>query len=166
MKNLKIKTNILLAITTILLCFVANAIIAQNSWIGGTPGAESEWSNPKNWSENKVPDWSDESVIISDVSTQSGFFPIISNEVAEIPHLRLEGNSTLTIAKNGKLIINGSDTYNFGILNVGSVINYGYVSIQNTGLSPLENNAKNIENRGAFAFLDDSNNIKYLAINN
>lgn len=157
------KNNILLALTTFILCLATNITKAQNSWIGGTPGAETEWSTPKNWSENRVPDWRDESVIISDVSTQSGFFPIISKEVAEIPHLRLEGNSTLTISKNGILIINGSDTYNFGILNIGRVINYGYISIQDTGLSPLENTEKNIENRGAFAFIDSNNTIKYLA---
>ncbi len=164
MKNSKIK--ILLALTTFMLCFVANIAIAQNSWIGGTPGAENEWSNPKNWSENRVPDWRDESVIISDVSSQSGFFPIISKEVEEIPHLRLEGSTTLTISKNGRLVINGADTYNFGILNIGRVINYGYISIQDTGLSPLENREKNIENRGAFAFIDSNDTIKYLAIDN
>ena len=74
MKNSKMKNNILHALSTITLCFVTNIIIAQNSWIGGTPGAENEWNNPKNQSENKVPDWSDESVIISDISSQSGFF--------------------------------------------------------------------------------------------
>mgnify|MGYP007058555853 CR=1 FL=1 len=46
MKNSKMKNNILHALSTITLCFVTNIIIAQNSWIGGTPGAENEWNNP------------------------------------------------------------------------------------------------------------------------
>lgn len=164
-RNLKRKNRVIFVITTLSLWLVSNTAIAQNSWIGGTPGSETEWSNPKNWSENRVPDWSDESVIIADIRTQSGFFPTISKEVNEIGHLRLEGGAILTIGVNGKLIINGSDTYNFGILNIGSIINYGFVSIKNTGLTPLENIDKNIENKGAFAFIDNNYYNLQLALN-
>lgn len=140
-----------------------NTIFSQNSWIGGTPGAEQEWNNPKNWSENHVPDWSDDIVIIQDVSSQSGFFPIIKKSVHPIGHLRLEGGARLVIEKNGKLEVNGANTYNYGIINIGKIVNYGFVAINNTAYEALENPNNSIINRGEFAMIDSTHRVEYLA---
>lgn len=158
--NFIIKTTITIVSLWLL---VANTAFAQNSWIGGTPGAETEWNNPKNWSENRVPDWRDDIVIIQNVSSQSGHFPKVTKIAPEINHLKLEGGATLTVEKKGKLVVNGANTYNYGILNVGTLINYGFVSIENTALPPLENLENNIINRGAIALIDYTHDIKYLA---
>ncbi|MEM6965966.1 MAG: hypothetical protein AAF573_14460 [Bacteroidota bacterium] len=142
---------------------VANTTVAQNSWLGGTPGAETEWNNPKNWSENRVPDWRDDVVIIGNVSSQSGHFPKVTEKTPEISHLRLDGGATLTIEKEGSLIVNGANTHNYGIVNVGTLVNYGFVSIENTALPALENLENRIINRGAIALIDYTHNTTYLA---
>lgn len=156
-----------IAITILSLLLISSfTLSAQNSWKGGTLGAEQEWNNPKNWSENRVPDWRDETVIIQDVSSRSGYFPTVSTVVPEIGHLRLEGGATLMVANNGKLIVNGETTFNYGILNAGKLVNYGFVSIENTAMNPLENPRNNIINKGAFALIDQSQKIEYLAFSN
>ena len=164
-KSNKHFSHIYITLVMAFLFLNVNALNAQNSWIGGTPGAEHEWNNARNWSENKIPDLWDDMVIISDVSSQSGFYPIITKEVQPIAHLRLEGGAEVTILKEGKLIIDGSNTFNYGIYNVGNLINQGMVTIGNTGLSPFENAKQNIDNHGTIAFIDDSHMTTYLATN-
>ena len=121
---------------------------AQNIWKGGTPGAETEWMNPRNWSENEIPDWTDEVVIIPDVSAQTGFFPIIRNTVPEINYLAIEAGAQITIDVKGALTIDGKHTYNYGILNIGNLYNKGHLVVQNTALSPLGTKKNTIHNTG------------------
>ena len=132
---------------------LAQTIFAQNTWIGGTPGAENDWNNPQNWSLNRVPDDADLVVIVADVSTQSGFFPIVKNVVPEIAFLNIEGGATLTILNTGKLIVNGENTFNYGIQNTGTILNAGKLIIEKTALSPLAEAKNNIINTGNFAFM-------------
>ena len=153
-----------LVIFTILFTSI-NPLNAQNFWIGGSPGAEQEWNNSKNWSENKIPDLWDDTVVIPDVTSQSGYFPIIKNKAKPIAHLRIESGANVTILKKGKLIIDGSNTFNYGIFNVGNLVNQGMVSIGNTAMTPFENVKQNISNQGIIAVTDFSHDITYLAAN-
>lgn len=73
-------------------------------WKGGTPGMETAWSCPKNWSNHAVPD-EFSNVIIPDVSTRSDKYPVISEKDVVINFLTLESGSSLTISKNGALNI-------------------------------------------------------------
>lgn len=138
----------------------------QNYWKGGTPGAETEWNNARNWSENHVPDWSDDVVIIPNVATSSGYFPIIKNEVPEIAHLNIIGGANLTITSSGSLTINGENTYNYGIINTGQVHNLGKLNILNTGLSALSNldKSKSIKNEGVLAINEEITETNSYAI--
>lgn len=113
-------------------------LIAQNTWVGGMPGQESAWNQPRNWSEGHVPNWSDELVIIPNVSTTTGVYPVIDNTVEEIPALLVKGGAALTILAEGELRINGETTYNYGLLNQGQVKSDGVLSIVNTSLAALE----------------------------
>ena len=122
----------------VLLIQTFNAVNAQNFWKGGTPGQETEWNVAKNWSENRVPDWTQD-VIIPDVSTSSGYFPIIEDEVEPIAHLEIQSNAILTIHPEGKLMVDGISTFNTGITLIGEIDVDGDLEIKNTALNAVEN---------------------------
>jgi len=128
----------LIVILVVLVSQSFNSVDAQNIWKGGTPGQETEWNLAKNWSENRVPDWT-EDVIIADVSTNSGYFPIIDKEVEPIAHLEIQSNATLTILPQGKLMIDGMSTFNTGITLIGKIDIDGDLEVKNTALNAIEN---------------------------
>lgn len=73
-------------------------------WEGGTPGRESNWNCPDNWSSNTVPD-AFCNVVIPDVSTRSRVFPVLSHNSAEVNTLTMESGTSLTIQKDGCLVV-------------------------------------------------------------
>ena len=111
---------------------------AQNIWKGGTSGQETDWNVAKNWSQNNVPDWT-EDVIIPNVSTSSGFFPVIDSETEPIAHLEIQSNASLTVLPNGKLTVDGISTFNTGITLIGALYLEGDLEVLNTALSAIEN---------------------------
>ena len=113
-------------------------ISAQNVWKGGTPGHENEWNVARNWSENRVPDWT-ENVIIKDVSTSSRHFPVINSTVEPIAHLEIQSNAILTIRENGKLLVDGISTFDTGITLIGNICIDGDLEVKNTALNAIEN---------------------------
>lgn len=98
----KITTSIIL-----LACLLAQSpnLFSQRTimWKGGTPGKETQWQCPKNWTCNHVPD-EFSNVTIPDVSSSSMAYPVLMG-VAEVNSLRLEGNAALTIAPEGQLTV-------------------------------------------------------------
>lgn len=141
------KLNLLITTGLIFICFLAT-IDAQNYWKGGTPGKETDWNTAKNWSKNHVPDWT-EDVIIPDVSSQSGFFPVIENTIDPIPHLEIQSNAILVVLPKGNLIIDGSITYNSGIYLGGKIKSKGDVIIMNTAFVEIDDQGGriNFENK-------------------
>jgi hypothetical protein len=117
--------------------FFTSDLIAQNYWKGGTPGNESNWNTAKNWSKNQVPDLT-EDVIITDVSNQSGFPPVIDQVIEAIPHIEIQSNAVLTVLPWGKLVIDGTSTYNSGIFLNGKLIATGEIDIANVGRMQIE----------------------------
>jgi hypothetical protein len=91
---------------TICIFFLGNFTQANaqktNTWIGGTPGQTTNWNCPKNWSTYQVPD-AFQTVIIPDVESNSGFYPIINETDMEVNALVLESGASLTITKKGSL---------------------------------------------------------------
>lgn len=156
-------TNQIAIVSVFFFLTLAQTIFAQNTWIGGTPGSETDWNNPRNWSLNHVPDNGDLVVLIADVSTQSGFFPVIAQDVPEIAFLNIEGGAKVTILTKGKLVVNGNSTFNHGIQNTGKMYNSGVLVIKNTALSPLAEFNNNIQNTGIFALenLEPNENIAF-----
>ncbi|MDF1696618.1 MAG: hypothetical protein P1U56_12335 [Saprospiraceae bacterium] len=126
---------------TLSLCFIALLcnidLLAQNYWIGGAPGQETNWNYARNWSQNQVPDWT-EDVIITNVMTQSGYFPVISEEVQAVPHIEIQSNAMLTILPYGKLVIDGATTYKSGILLNGKLVATGGIAIANVAKQDIE----------------------------
>jgi len=73
-------------------------------WKGGTPGMESNWNCPRNWSTNAVPN-AFSNVIIPDVSTRSRVYPVLSHKNAEVNSLALEAGSSLVIEEGACLVV-------------------------------------------------------------
>lgn len=102
-------------------------LLAQKTviWKGGTPGRETQWQCPKNWSGNNVPS-EFSNVTIPDVSTSGMNYPVL-NDVAEINSLRLEGNAVLTITSKGQLTVFNSvvapDKENLKVIGLLKVLN-------------------------------------------
>jgi hypothetical protein len=132
MKNLKMSFTLCL-----IAFFFASNLSAQNFWIGGTPGNETNWNTAKNWSKNQVPDWT-ENVIIPNVATLSGFFPVIDQVIEAIPHIEIQSNAVLTVLPYGKLVIDGISTYNSGIFLYGKLIATGEIDIANVAKMEIE----------------------------
>lgn len=120
----------------------------QNIWKGGFPGDETNWDNPRNWSENQIPDWADLEVLIPNVESNSGYFPTIKNEVPEINYLNIQSGAQIIIQSTGVLTINGEMTYNHGIQNIGELHNHGKLIVKETALTPFTHPEKNIHNNG------------------
>lgn len=93
----------------VLLTMASTSLMAQNTviWIGGTPGNETSWDEPKNWSNHHVPN-EFSNVYIPDVSTSTFSNPTIKNGVIELNSLQIVSTAKLTINKMAKLIVHGS----------------------------------------------------------
>lgn len=108
----------------ITLFFLSLNLSAQRTvtWIGGTPGQETNWFCYKNWSNSKVPDEFTD-VIIANISTTTFHYPVIKSKEAKVNSISIVSQATLTIEKSGKLTIN--DTIlaqsNLCIINKGSI---------------------------------------------
>ncbi len=96
------------------------------------------WNVGENWSTDRVPT-EFEDVYIADISTSGNFYPITSKQVIVIPHLFVQGNARLTIANTGILLNDGSNTYNNGILNYGTIRNNGQLIIKNVAIQRIVN---------------------------
>lgn len=90
-------------------------IFAQQTvtWIGGTPGQETNWNEARNWSNYKVPD-AFSNVLIPDVSSSTFSAPVISNSVIELNSILIESNAQLSLAPDAILIIHQKA---YGIIN-------------------------------------------------
>ncbi len=116
----------------VILCFVTSITTAQNVhvWKGGTPGNETSWDEPKNWSNQEVPS-EDSYVIIKLENTGHSSQPVISGKVV-ITALELQSNAQLKIDSTGELIIDGTHTYTEGISMYGGKLdNLGTLELNN-----------------------------------
>ena len=121
--------------------------LTQNVWIGGAPGNPTAWENPRNWSLNRVPDWSLH-VIIPDVSSQGGHYPEISSFLEEIPSLEICSGAKVYIQNYGVLTVDGAVTSNYGIALFGEIENEGKIHIHNTLLDPMVRFRKQVGHLG------------------
>jgi hypothetical protein len=88
------------------LTLISTITFAQQkvTWEGGTPGKETSWNEPRNWSNNNIPDeFSD--VIIPNVSTTTFSNPVIKEGQFELNSIVIESNGHLTVDASAKLII-------------------------------------------------------------
>ena len=142
---------------------IGTTLQAQNTiyWKGGTPGEETKWYNPKNWSPNRIPA-SNDIVVIPNCSSHGCFYPELAETAAPIAHLRVESGAVLTIQKGGYLSIDGSATFNDGISLFGTILNYGHISIIDAGVEDIDNPFGHFVNHGV-AIIDSKESMAPLA---
>ena len=122
----------------ILLFFPLEKGTAQAVWSGKAPGKASEWMEPRNWVQNRLPDTWDK-VVLPYRTGQSGTPVVLRGTSIRIASLELQSGSRLEITKGTQLIIDGSDTYDYGILLLGGTLsNDGEIVIVNAGLASIE----------------------------
>lgn len=138
-----------------ILTFSTSLIVAQNTvtWIGGTPGNETSWDEPRNWSDNKIPN-ENSIVIIKYANSGHNAQPVITEKV-EVASIEVQANAQLTIKKDAELIIDGSFTYSEGIsVYGGEVINKGTVHLYSLSVDVTEDYLNQIQNTG-YVFMED-----------
>jgi hypothetical protein len=89
-------------------------------WVGGTPGAENDWSNPNNWSNGVVPTGLDDLVIPGGLT----YPPVISGN-ANCDDIFILDGGILTLNAGANLVASGNMTIGQGIsgqliVNAGS----------------------------------------------
>ncbi len=140
-----------LFVLALLFCVIFSSF-AQNTWMGGAPGRENDWLEARNWSNQRVPTWEDDVLI---PQRFPAFYPVVTEEAPEIASLKIAGGATLTIAQKGHLKIDGIATYHSGVFLAGTLLNYGNLTISNTGEKILDGNAANlITGSDGLLFLD------------
>lgn len=74
----------------ILMCLIATTSFAQvtSLWRGNTPGHESKWDCPSNWSNNRVPDEFTDVIIQVDNSAKHKY-PVLQMQETEINSLSI-----------------------------------------------------------------------------
>lgn len=119
----------------------SSAMIGEGNtviWKGGTPGRETSWNEPRNWSTYQVPDESSQ-VIIKALHTGHHAQPVINDEI-EVASIEVQTGGSLTITKTGKIVIDGVYQYTQGIINRGgSIVNEGQISLIHVDGFQLQN---------------------------
>ncbi|MCB0560820.1 MAG: hypothetical protein KDD09_17810, partial [Phaeodactylibacter sp.] len=103
----------------------------------------------RNWSQQRVPGWND-NVVIPHLWHDN--YPEIKTAVPAIAHLEVEGGARLAIKADGYLPINGSSTFDSGILLIGKINNEGMLAITNTAQITIDGSPANLalQNNGRF----------------
>ena len=112
-------------------CFFGTLMSAQRNvtWIGGTPGQESDWFCNKNWSNAHVPD-EFSNVYIINVSSSTFHYPVIKSKEATALSISIVSEGKLTIEKSGTLSVIEAII----VQNNKSIINRGKLIVESQEL--------------------------------
>ena len=91
------------------------------TWKGGTPGKETVWNEARNWDQHRLPNENDRVIIRTE--NNGHFAQPILNESAKVAWIEIYAGSSLTIAENSTLIIDGQYTHSEGISIFGGSLN-------------------------------------------
>jgi hypothetical protein len=95
-------------------------------WVGGTPGAETDWSNPNNWSNGFVPTNFDDLVIPGGLT----YTPVISGN-ANCDDIFILDGGILTLNAGANLVASGNMTIGQGISGQ-LIVNAGFGQVIGT----------------------------------
>ncbi len=148
----------------VLISLTTTFITAQNTvtWIGGTPGKETNWSESKNWSNHRVPD-EFSFVIIKYNNSGHNAQPEIKG-VVEVASVEIQSGACLAIKEGGEIMIDGSDFFTEGISNYGgNLINEGVINLKNMDGVTADNFQGKVKGNGMVLLNGLPINAKYFA---
>lgn len=142
---------------------IALAANTQVYWEGNTPGSETDWMEPQNWSAGQVPGWKDDVVI----PWQShGLYPEVSCVAPLIQSLQVQKGAALTIQPEGVLTVDAAEKEEGGILLNGYLFNFGVLTLTEMELAPVESQLSHLDNHGVCSLVTDDGHIPLLAREN
>ena len=105
------------------LVLMSSALLAQGTvnWIGGTPGKETAWNEPRNWDNNRVPD--ETTHVVIQLKNTGHFAQPVIDEYVEVASLTLYPGGELNITDEGTLLVDGGFTLSEGIRMEGGKLN-------------------------------------------
>ncbi len=165
------------------LFFLSSSVQAATiTWQGDV---SSDWNTSDNWDTNTVPTTGDYVLIGNDLIDSGGFMPIIDTNITGIQGVEFETGTTLTIAANGSLTIEGTgcewcfgmylrrdctltieenaslnihNTTRDGIYNYkGSILNDGDLHVYDTDYRGINNYNNGSNNVGIMYFTNNGN---------
>ena len=133
------------------------------TWQGRTEGFECDWNHPQNWEDNVVPD---EKSLVVIPKLRHDYYPNINQPVEPICSLVIEQDAELLLSMFGELMVNGRSHRLGGIRNMGALNNFGelYVinaadtCILNTG-TILNHGFLSLDRQGCDGLLTDDNSF-------
>ena len=131
-------------------------IEAQVYWRGGSPGMETAWNEPSNWSTGKVPGAKDRVAI---PHRHHRFYPEIRSVVPLIAALTLEEQASLTIAPEGVLTIDAAEIKQAGLVLEGYVFNFGALILTEMLKDQVEQQLGHLDNQGVCRLVTDMGHI-------
>jgi len=95
----------------LLVMITANSFAQITSiWKGNTPGHESQWECPSNWSNNRVPDEFTDVIIQVDISNDY-HYPVFNMSETEINSLRIWPGAYLHLKSGNLFILDAASNY-------------------------------------------------------
>lgn len=139
----------------VLMLMLQSVCTSQNIWLGSTPGMERNWECAENWSTGKVPGESDR-VIIPMLVTKGEWYPEIKSSTDPIASLLIHSGSMLSITREGTLTIDGSSTFDYGVINLGTIMIEGDFQVMDTGLEAILNEGLIIDTKARMRSLESN----------
>lgn len=101
------KTAILILLTLFCMNSFAQVI---SIWRGNTPGQESKWDCPSNWSNNRLPDEFTDVIIQVDNSSRHKY-PVLNTNREEINSLRIWPGACLILKEGNLYVLDAQASY-------------------------------------------------------
>lgn len=142
------------------------------TWRGRAEGFECDWNHPDNWEDGALPD---ETSLVVVPRVAHHYYPNINQPVEPICSLMIERDAELLVSMFGELMVNGrrhrlggirnmGALNNFGelyvinaadtcILNTGTILNHGFLSLDRNGCDGLLTDDNSFVNEGELIHL-------------
>ncbi len=122
---------------------------SQMVWKGGSPGQETQWNTPDNWSQKRIPAANDLVII---PNTGGEYDPVIDQPIAPIYFLEIQGGASLHIRPAGILVVDGGRSPEDGILLVGDLFNEGRIKLKASASPQIVGHPENIYSPGEITY--------------
>lgn len=108
----------------IVITLISTSALAQYTvtWIGGTPGSEHNWNEPRNWSTGSVPDaYSD--VVIEPIDTSLSAYPVLGHAI-ELMSIEIQTDAILFMKEGASITLEDYVPYSRDLVSYGGTLVY------------------------------------------